>query len=93
MRDIPQLQEWYDEPDGPQASFFAHMTIKEFIKWQDEQLKPAKGRKAGNKGKKRKYSSDEGESSSDDETVHRSHRSGSKKGKKKAQRLSSEDLD
>ncbi|KAI1781747.1 hypothetical protein LXA43DRAFT_1105398 [Ganoderma leucocontextum] len=87
MRKIPQLQEWYDNPDGPQAATFEHMTIRDFMKWRDDLLKPAKARKRNDKAKKRKYSSSEVDSSSADE------REVTKKGKKKARRLSSEDLD
>ena len=94
MRKIPQLQEWYDNLDGPGAATFADMRLKDFERWLDEQLtgKCAKGRKV----KKHKHSSDSesGESSSTDEDSEcRSHRKELKKGKKKAKRLSSEELD
>ena len=94
MCKIPQLQEWYDNPDGPKAATFANMRLKDFERWLDEQLtgKCAKGRKV----KKHKHSSDSesGESSSTDEDSEcRSHRKELKKGKKKAKRLSSEELD
>ncbi|KAI1782802.1 hypothetical protein LXA43DRAFT_1068253 [Ganoderma leucocontextum] len=79
MRKIPQLLEWFNDPDGPHAVFFQDMSIKDFSEWRDNELEPAEGRtgKGKEKAKKRKYSED-GES---------------KKRKKKEKRLSSEDLD
>ncbi|KAI1781660.1 hypothetical protein LXA43DRAFT_1188231 [Ganoderma leucocontextum] len=79
MRKIPQLLEWFNDPDGPHAAFFQDMSIKDFSEWRDNELEPAEGRtgKGKEKAKKRKYSED-GES---------------KKRKKKEKRLSSEDLD
>ncbi|KAI1783450.1 hypothetical protein LXA43DRAFT_1102518 [Ganoderma leucocontextum] len=79
MRKIPQLLEWFNEPDGRHAAFFQDMSIKDFSEWRDNELEPAEGRtgKGKEKAKKRKYAED-GES---------------KKRKKKEKRLSSEDLD
>lgn len=44
---LPKLQEWYNNPDGPQAKRFSNMTVKEYGAYVERKLTAQK--KAGQK--------------------------------------------
>ena len=93
LRNLPKLEEWFNDPKGKYEAKFAHMTVKRFQEWchkgmensskkskREDEYDGEEGRSKG-KGKRKATYSD---SESDDRRSRKS---------KSSRRISSEDLD
>lgn len=52
---LPKLKEWFDDPNGKQASFFRTMAVAEFRAWQNKALESGKGRGEGSSAHGKRY--------------------------------------